>query len=71
MDELYRLFDRRCRTDTAMEKLARLRRRVHRFKWVGKTLQKRIALDMQREQQAQQRDQTTRTLHAARPREAA
>jgi hypothetical protein len=40
MDEVYRLFDRRCRTDTALEKLARLRRRVKRFKAVGKTLQK-------------------------------
>ena len=121
MDEVYRLFDRRCRTDTALEKLARLRRRVRRFTWIGKTLQKlfspnlekaltflddrllpstsnavelgyrrhrkmqktvyrvrtkphissRIALDMQREEQARQRDQTTRTLHAARPRKAA
>ena len=40
MDEIYRLFDRRCRTDTALAKLARLRRRVVRFKQVGKTLQK-------------------------------
>jgi transposase-like protein len=40
MDEVYRLFDRRCRTDTALEKLARLRRRVKRFKEVGKTLGK-------------------------------
>ena len=40
MDEVYRLFDRRCRTGTALEKLARLRRRVKRFKAVGKTLQK-------------------------------
>jgi hypothetical protein len=40
MDEVYRLFDRRRRTDTALEKLARLRRRVRRFKWIGKTLQK-------------------------------
>ena len=40
MDEVYRLFDRRCRSDTALEKLARLRRRVRRFKWIGKTLQK-------------------------------
>jgi len=31
-DEVYRLFDRRCRTDTALEKLAGLRRRVRRFK---------------------------------------
>ncbi len=121
MDEVYRLFDRRCRTDTALEKLARLRRRVRRFQKVGKTLQKlfspnleksltflddkllpstsnavergyrrhrkmqktayrvrtqrningRIALDMQREERMQQRDETTKTLHAARPRRAA
>jgi hypothetical protein len=121
MDEVYRLFDRRCRTDTALEKLARLRRRVRRFKKIGKTLQKlfspnlqkaltflddkllpstsnavergyrrhrkmqktvyrvrthsnitgRIALDMQREERAQQREQTTKTLHASRPRKAA
>ena len=31
MDEVYRLFDRRCRTETALAKLARLRRRVRRF----------------------------------------
>jgi len=40
MDEVYRLFDRRCRTATALEKLAKLRRRVRRFKKVGQTLQK-------------------------------
>ncbi len=40
MDEVYRLFDRRCRTDTALAKLAKLRRRVRRFKQVGKTLSK-------------------------------
>ncbi len=39
MDEVYRLFDRRCRTETAVAKLARLRRRVQRFTTVGKTLQ--------------------------------
>ncbi len=39
MDEVYRLFDRRCRTETALTKLARLRQRVHRFTSVGKTLQ--------------------------------
>jgi len=32
MDEVYRLFDRRCRTDTALAKLAHLRRRVRRFR---------------------------------------
>jgi hypothetical protein len=40
MDEVYRLFDRRCRTDTALEKLRRLRRRVQRFKSLGKSLDK-------------------------------
>jgi hypothetical protein len=40
MEEVYRLFDRRCRTDTALAKLARLRRRVRRFKAVGKILSK-------------------------------
>lgn len=40
MDEVYRLFDRRCRTETALNKLAKLRRRVRAFKSVGKTLQK-------------------------------
>jgi hypothetical protein len=40
MDEVYRLFDRRCRTDTALEKLARLRRRVRRSKSVCRTLSK-------------------------------
>ncbi len=121
MDQVYHLFDRRCRTETALDKLARLRRRVRRFKSIGKTLQKlfspnlekaltflddkllpstsnavergyrrhrkmqktvyrvrtnpnissRIALDMQREERAQQRKQTTHTLHAARTRKAA
>jgi hypothetical protein len=40
MDEVYGLFDRRCRTDTALAKLAQLRRRIKRFRQVGKTLQK-------------------------------
>ena len=121
MDEVYRLFDRRCRTETALQKLARLRCRVRRFKTLGKTLQKlfspnlekaliflddkllpstsnavergyrrhrkmqktvyrvrtgpniaaRIALDMQREERASHREQTTQTLHASRPRKAA
>jgi len=116
MDEVYRLFDRRCRMETALSKLAKLRRRVRRFRTVGKTLQKlfspnlekaltflddsllpstsnavergnrrhrkmqktvyrvrshdnvrgRIALDMQRDAQAQGRDQTVITLHRTR-----
>jgi hypothetical protein len=48
MDEVYRLFDRRCRTDTALAKLARLRRRVRRFQWVGKTLQKLFSPNLQK-----------------------
>lgn len=40
VDEAYRLFDRRCRTDTALAKLARLRQRVRRFKALGQTLKK-------------------------------
>jgi hypothetical protein len=40
MEEVYRLFDRRCRTDTALAKLARLRQRVRCFKQVGKVLSK-------------------------------
>lgn len=116
MEEAYRLFDRRCRTETALAKLARLQRRVRRFKHVGRVLHKlfspnlekalvflddsllpstsnavergnrrhrkmqksvyrvrsmehidhRIALDMQREEQARGRDQVTATLHRAR-----
>jgi hypothetical protein len=38
MDEVYRLFDRRCRTHTALAKLARLRQRVQRFSQIGQTL---------------------------------
>lgn len=116
MDEVYRLFDRRCRTDTAWAKLAKLRRRVRRFQRIGKTLDKlfspnldkaltflddkllpstsnavergnrrhrkmqktvyrvrtkdqlhaRIALDLVREEHAEPRSQTVKTLHRAR-----
>jgi hypothetical protein len=48
MDEVYRLFDRRCRTDTALAKLARLRRRVARFTQVGKTLQKLFSPNLEK-----------------------
>src|SRR5437588_4101129 len=40
MDAVYRLFDRRCRTQTALKKLQKLRRRVRRFKKLGKSLDK-------------------------------
>jgi hypothetical protein len=116
LDEVYRLFDRRCRTGTALAKLAGLRRRVRRYGSLGKILDKlnspnlekaltflddklltatsnavergnrrvrkmqktiyrvrtqatlrgRLALDLQREGQASQRQDTVATLHQAR-----
>jgi hypothetical protein len=116
MEEIYRLFDRRCRTDTALAKLAKLRRRVRRFQQIDKILSKlqspnldkaltflndkllpstsnaversnrrhrkmqktvyrvrtqdninnRIALDMLRDLQKEDRTQTLETLHYAR-----
>jgi hypothetical protein len=118
MDEVYRLFDRRCRTEAALAKLARLRRRVRRFRSLGKSLDKlhspnlekaltflddkllpatsnavergnrryrkmqktvyrvrtptaikgRLALDLQREQQAAARSETISCLHQTRAR---
>jgi phage tail protein X len=43
MDQVYALFDRRCRTQTALDKLAKLRRRLLRFPQVGATLKKLFA----------------------------
>jgi len=40
MDEVYRLSDRRCTMDTALEKLAQLRRRIKRFSTLKETLKK-------------------------------
>ena len=40
MDEVYRLFDRRCRTETAQAKLAKLRGKLSRFEHLGKVLSK-------------------------------
>lgn len=40
MDEVYRLFDRRCKMSTALERLEKLRRRVRRLKCLGRTLDK-------------------------------
>jgi hypothetical protein len=116
MDEVYRLFDRRCRTDTALRKLGKLRRRLRRYQGLGKSLdklnspnlekaltflddkllpatsnavergnrryrkmqkavyrvrtqqalQRRLALDLQREQQASGRCETLTSLHQTR-----
>jgi phage tail protein X len=43
MEQVYALFDRRCRTQTALDKLAKLRRRVQRFTTLGDTLKKLFA----------------------------
>jgi len=40
MEQVYALFDRRCRTQTALDKLAKLQRRVQRFPTLGDTLKK-------------------------------
>jgi Transposase len=40
MEQVYALFDRRCRTQTALAKLAKLRRRLQRFRPLGETLKK-------------------------------
>jgi phage tail protein X len=43
MERVYALFDRRCRTQTALDKLAQLRRRLLRFTQLGETLKKLFA----------------------------
>jgi phage tail protein X len=43
MEQVYALFDRRCRTHTALAKLAKLRRRVQRFPSLSNTLKKLFA----------------------------
>src|SRR5438128_12054135 len=40
MDHIYALFDRRCRTQTALGKLKKLRSWVKRFTWIGETVKK-------------------------------
>jgi hypothetical protein len=40
MEHIYALFDRRCRTQSALDKLKKLRHWVKRFKWIGATLNK-------------------------------
>lgn len=48
MEEVYRLFDRRCRTETALAKLAKLRRRVRRFRRLGAVLKKLLSADVEK-----------------------
>jgi len=48
MEQAYRLFDRRCRTETALAKLACLRRRVARFKHLRQTLHKLFSPNLEK-----------------------
>jgi hypothetical protein len=48
MDEVYRLFDRRCRMDSALEKLAQLRRRIRRFRRLARTLKKLFSANLEK-----------------------
>jgi len=48
MDEVYRLFDRRCRTETALGKLGRLRSRVKRFRCLSKALKKLFSPNLEK-----------------------
>jgi hypothetical protein len=48
MDHIYALFDRRCRTQTALNKLKKLRQWVKRFKWIGETLNKVFSANLEK-----------------------
>jgi hypothetical protein len=48
MDEVYRLFDRRCHTQTAVLRLEKLRKRVRRFKRVRRTLAKLFSPNLEK-----------------------
>ena len=48
MDEVYRLFDRRCCMDTALDKLKQLRRRIKRFLSLGRTLKKLFSPNLEK-----------------------
>ena len=48
MNEVYRLFDRRCRTSTALAKLAHLRQRVQRFTHVRQVLKSLFSANLEK-----------------------
>jgi hypothetical protein len=48
MDHIYALFDRRCRTQTALDKLRKLRQGVKRFQWIGNTLNKVFSANLEK-----------------------
>ena len=47
-DEIYRLFDRRCRTETALAKLAQLRQRVERFSHLSQILKGLFSVNVEK-----------------------
>jgi len=48
VDEVYRLFDRRCRTETALTKLRQLRQRVQRFTQLHQTLKTLFSTNLEK-----------------------
>ena len=48
MEHMYALFDRRCRTQTALDKLRKLRQWVKRFTWIGDTLKKVFSSNLEK-----------------------
>jgi hypothetical protein len=48
MEEVYRLFDRRCRMETALAKLAKLRRRLRRFVRLRVVLKKLLSPSLEK-----------------------
>ena len=48
MDEVYRLFDRRCKTQTAVRRLKKLRKRVRRFKRLRRTVATRFRPNLEK-----------------------
>jgi hypothetical protein len=48
VDEVYRLFDRRCKTQPALKKLAKLRGRVRRFKTLAQAQNKLFSPNLEK-----------------------
>lgn len=48
VEHMYALFDRRCRTQTALDKLRKLRQWVKRFTWIGDTLGKVFSVNLEK-----------------------
>jgi hypothetical protein len=48
VDEVYRLFDRRCRTETALAKLHQLRQRIQRFTQLRQTLRTLFSTNLEK-----------------------